>query len=278
MAREKVIRAPLYQVATQTGDLTIGVGGTSLSGAAATTAINPMVGDRLWNSVAAAVYAPTYGGSWTVSILGTVAGITQFTLASSALIGTNSDLNFPLTNTCSTGAMPTPTHVLWDNTAAGGITGTVNVVAKTYRGSLSSGPSNSFRVVEGILYTTTATGGSISATTTIDLSANPASGGTFGNYMGLDKYYLWDACNFYVDAVIGAGTWAVDVIGLVGGQTCTLAKTATLTATTKTGLTNQFDGPTPRPSQIIFTEVTGGSATFRVAAIAKAHRGQRFKI
>lgn len=275
MAREKVVVATLANVGTQVDDLTIPVGGSSLSGTESSIP-NPMVGDRLWNSVACAANVAAIGGSWSIEVQGTVAGIAGLPLARVVSLGAPDGLagNFALTNLCGSGSMPTPTHVLFDETAAGGITATVNVVAKTYRGSLSSGPSNSFRVVEGILFTSAA----LTADTTIDMSANPPSGGTFASFMGLDKYSLWDACNFYVQSTSVTGTWLVDIIGVIGGVTVSLATSPTIGGATKCALVNNFRGPVPKPSGIIFTEVTAGGASFSVCAIAKAHRGQRHKI
>jgi len=265
MSWEKARHVTLAGVSTQAADVRINVRGTS-AGGTLTTLPNPLAADRLWNYSALVANITTISGSWTITVEGTVAGVTGFPLArfrsGAATAGRQ-----VLSNLCQSPALVTPTVVEFDNTAAGGITASVVAIAKTYRGLLPNMPSNSYRVVEGRMQRVSA----LAASRTDTISAV----GTTASFMGLDKATLWDNANYFLDVRGISGTWNVTMVGEIAGATVAIATTPNVSGVSKIAFLNNFFGPSLKPTQILWGYVSGAAQgiTADVYVIAKTNRG-----
>jgi hypothetical protein len=278
---EKVTIQNIASVADIDADVTLQVGG--VSGTGGTSGSNQFVGDRLWNNVAYTLnnFGIT-GGTWTVTVNGQINGMSNSApVARVTGLGGDSAPTVVLDNLCQAPCSPTPFSVTFDETAAGTtLTGVVSAIGKTNRGVIPSGPSNNFRVIEGEVFALN----TITATTTFDISANPASGSTVSRFRGLDRLSLWDCAMFWVETqeIESGDAWDVAIVGDVNGSSTVLATTGAAgviaAANTVYPLASNFYGSMPRPNQIIVTGTTATGITAQIYGIAKASRGARYKV
>lgn len=276
---DKTTHTQLYSIATQEDDTNlIPIGGSSLSGTAV-LGVNGMGGAALWNQVA---YTHKVGavsaGSFHVTLWGRVNGMSYIIAEhrnGPAIAG-----QFPFDVTTHTPYTPRPTHVMFDETAAGGLTSTINAVAKQYRGWYPGATSRyADKIIEGAFLGSTTT----TTDTTYTLSNNPAAsaGGASGSRIaGTDKIYLWDALCTYANITACSATHQLHLVGTVAGSTVIIASTPQYSGVTKLAFQNQFYGPVPKPTAILHTNITGGgpTTTFQVDFIGKANKGRRFRI
>ena len=270
---DKTTHARLYSIDTQETDTTIiPVGGTSIGGTI-TTAPNPCIGTKLWDRAAVMVNLGIAGGSFDVRLYGRVNGNTYPT----ARLTTTDNVagTYVMTNLCQSPYMVQPSHIEFDETAAGGITATVEFVGKHYRGYFPGKAHDSDKIIEGRLIGSTV----VTADATHNLRINPtaAQGGAAGaHFGGLEKYYLWDAACFFAETTTTTnGAWTVYIIGEIAGTTVVIAQSPSIAGNTKVAFMNQFYGAVPKPTAIIFDETSAGTWTGVIDFIAKGHRGQR---
>lgn len=286
MSFEKVVAARIFGVTNQNSDTRMTVGDSS-SGTF-TRIVNPLRGTLFWDRCmyvlqGVSVAGGATGGSYTVTIqTDAVAGYTGLPIAT-ANIGPLTPRTVVLSSSHQSPSSPLPTHIFIDQTAAGGgIWLQCFVVAKQYRGTLGTpGAATSERILQGTMLRGSAAGGFADGRG-FDEDATMTLG-TTGSTLGMNRMRLWDNALYW--AVAGnsvAGTHDVDVVGRVGGNTVTIARTGTAGTITaagqKTALANLFFGQSPNPTQIIWTEVSaGGVSDARVVMIAKGGRGSMAK-
>lgn len=306
MSWEKSVSGQLARVVVQTTDTILPPGGVS-AGNSSTTALggNLLGGDRVWDKAAFFLDVDdVLTGTWTVEIQGTVAGISALPIAravgvtpskvSGSFAGTSTP---PFGSSCivfsnSAGIQSAlcPSSVLFDNTAAGGLTATVIAVAKTNRGSLPKGTLNRSRVQEGVMFSIPAAGFTngapgITATRTIalaDTNQGPAGTTCFGVLGGLGAVQVWDTQMYWMDVVGCSGIYNISVQGGVPGSSghfVTIAALGNITGVTKAAFTTFGNAATIRPSRVVFDQVrtpgTSASINGTIVYVAKTSRGQR---
>ena len=317
MSWERSAAGTLARVVLQTTDTILPIGGVS-AGNSSTTALggNPLAGHRIWDDSACFLRVDNVlTGTWAVEVQGTIAGMSALPLArfagitlakvsGHAFAGTSSmafgTSCLTLINSNGQPSMLSPTSVLFDNTAAGGMTASVIAVAKTNRGSLPKGTLNRSRVQEGVVFSIPviapgayllATAGvttGITQTTVVTLSNTTPAGTTcFGVLNGLNQVQVWDSQMYWLVTTGCSGLWNVMVQGLIPGSAThfvTIAGVSNIGAgttalgVTRIALTTFGGGAKIRPTRVVFEEVTAGvslniSGTMLYAA--KTTRGQR---
>lgn len=274
--RDKVTHARLFEVAVQPTDTTtIRLAGKSGTQGQSTFA-NPFGGGpKLWDRLALMIGYSANAGSHTVRIYGSVNGTTYPIAVHGPVGGAAATGNFPMTITTSTPYCPAPQFIEIDETADGDVSLTVDAVGKSYRGFYPARAKGGDRAIEGALLGQTI----VTVSTTYNLSSNPTAifGGASGAaFRGLDKIYLWDAACFYYETIATTnGSWSIDIIGRVNGQTVSVARATAINGATKGAFQNQWFGTVPSPVAIIFTEDSAGTWTGKIDFIAKAGRGQK---
>ena len=313
MSWGKMAIGPLAHVNVITGDTYIRAGGT--------TGTNPLAGARMWDHAAYMLQVKAImTGTWSVEVHGTVAGITGLPLAhvrgitlariSSGLAGTSSLVYgtsaLIMDSATNTPYSLCPSHVLFDNTAAGGISAYVIAVAKTNRGQLPRGTLNRSRVQEGVILTSgsiDANGGSyyddtvgaailgITTSTVVTLGNTSPSGTTcFGVLRGLGALQMWDSACYWMDCTGARGLWNIAIQALVPGSAThyvTIAGrssigngTSATTGITKFAFVNIGAAAMLRPSRIRFDNVAEGTGVSgqisgTIVYACKATRGQK---
>jgi len=293
MGFDKVVATRLFGVTTQVTDLRLAIKGDS-AGGTLTASPNPLRGTLVWDRAMfvlkkVSVAGGATGGSYTITLeTDAVKGYTGLPIARASGLGPNSKAQVIMTNLHQSSGAPLPTHVFIDQTAAGGgITCECHVIAKQYRGSLSTpGAASAERVLQG----TMVVGGSVSGgyfkdgrgfteDTTLVI-------GTSATNLGMNRMRLWDNAFFWaVQGVSANGTHDVDIIATIDGTTFSIASTGTAaldiagdSTSYRVALANNFYGLCPNPSQIIWTEVgAGGVSDARVVMLAKSGRGSLAK-
>ena len=286
MAFEKVVEARIWGVTNQNADLRLTAGDSS--GGTFTGRANPLRGTLMWDDCmyvlqGVSVAGGATGGSYTVTIqTDAVVGYTGLPIAS-ATIGPLTPATVIMDNLHQSKASPLPTHIFIDQTATGGgIWLQAHAIAKQYRGTLgTAGANTSERILQGTMLRGASGGGfadgrGMTEDATFTL-------GTTGSALGMHRMRLWDHALYW--AVAGnsiAGTHDVDIIGLVGGVSTSIASTGTggalNVAGEKLALASNFYGQSPNPTAIIWTETTaGGVSDARVVMMAKGGRGSLAK-
>ena len=292
MSWENTVIGEVCSVATQETDTTVLIGGQSLSGTE--TAIpNPLSGHRMWDRLAYFFsLGNIMGGSFTVEVQGTVAGVAGLPFARKVVDNTicNASPNGTSTialESCNNSPYGlNPVQVLWDETAAGGITGSVIAYAKSRRGQISSGTLNPQRVQEGTIANIPVAGaGSITADITVPLSHTGVVGSTASfPYGGLAQNALWDSALYWMNVTGASGTWNVYALGKVNGNTVIIAGASgigagtTATGATKVAFKSSTFGANIKPTAFKFDVTTAGAAQNISGVIvyaAKTTKGQR---
>ena len=280
MAYEKIIASRIATLDTQDADLLQVIGGASGSG---TTIANPLSSEKFWTSFNPIVNVTAVSATWIVEIRGTINGVTNFPFYRRAAVaaGTTS-----LNSLFNSPGCPVPQYVNWDTTAGGGpgITATVACVAKTIRGKVRGSKQSSFNVYEGRISSVSGNvpGSGVNGITGADkthiLSANSTSTAP-SVFAGLDKFYIWDSICYGLNVTDCSGSYIVNVLGLIDGQTTTLATSPTISAVTQCVLTNTFYGASVRPHAVHFDYISGGGTglTAAIHYMAVATRGVRHK-
>lgn len=287
MAFEKVVSARIWGVTAQNSDLRMTVGDSS--GGTFTRRTHPLKGTLLWDRCMyvlqnVSVAGGATGGSYTVTIeTDALTGYTGLPIARVTL-GPNSPTTVVMDNLHQSPASPLPTHLNIDQTAAGAMTLTCDVVAKQYRGTLGTpGANTSERILQGNMLEPSMSnvgGAGIAADVTF------ATDGTSFSGRGMRRMQLWDTALFW--GVIGgtnAGTHDIDIVSTIGGATVSIATTGTGgaldiagdSASHRVAIANSFYGQCPRPSAIIWTQTTAGVSGPAVVMLAKGGRGSLAK-
>lgn len=272
----KVVEAQLWGVTSQNSDLRMPMGNST--GGTFTGKVNPLRGTLVWDECAyvltgVSVNGGATGGSYTVTIeTDAIAGYTALPIAR-ATLGPNSVAPVIMDNLHQSQGSPLPTHLNIDQTASGAASFQCHVLAKQYRGVLgTAGNKTSERILQGSLVSIA----TISADTTFIL-------GTTDMDLGMGRMRLWDKAFFW--GIAGStitGTWDVDIVGRIGGQTTSIASTGVAGALTTQGhkiaLANNFYGLAFNPTQVIVTEVSAGTMQIAdVVGVAKSGRGSLAK-
>lgn len=291
MSWENTVIGQVAQVATQTTDTTLRIGGRSITGVE-TSIPNPLSGHRMWDRLAYFFsLGNVMGGSFTVEVQGTVAGVTGLPFASRVVDNTivnaspNGTSTIALESSNSSPYGLNPTHVLFDVTAAGGITGSVIAIAKSKRGQLCSGTLNPQRVQEGVLASIPAGVGAVAADQSVNLSHTATLGltNTF-SYGGLAANAMWDSTLYWMNVTGASGTWNVYIRGQVNGNTVVIAGASgigagtTALGATKVAFKSSTFGCGVRPTNVFFDVTTAGVAQQIAGTIvyaAKTTKGQR---
>jgi hypothetical protein len=230
-----------------------------------------------------AVAGGATGGSYTVTIeTDAVVGFTGLPIAR-ATLGPNSATTVIMDSLHQSAASPLPTHMNIDQTAAGALTLTCDVIAKQYRGTFgTAGANTAERVLQGVMIRGNSSTSDFSGDEGFNASATFTLG-TSGSLMGLNRMRHWDNALFWV--VGGSqtdGAYDVDIISSVGGNTVTIATTgvggaldvAGDSSSQRTALSNNFYGQCPNPSAIIWTEETAGDGVSDVSIVMLAKSGR----
>ena len=301
MSWGKLAVGRLAQVKVLTADTWIKAGGT--------TGTCLLSGARMWDHAAVILNVDNViSGTWKVAVFGKILGITRLPLAqmvgitsgcfaltdtgtSNPLLGTSAIL-LPSAN--NSPSMLVPDEVMFDNTAAGGISASVIVVAKTNRGQLPKGTLNRSRVQEGVLMgivvpitgayvgsdTIGVTGG-ITQSQSITLQNTAYTGTTnFGLLGGLGQLQMWDTAHYWMDCSGTSGSWNVLIQGAApGGHTVTIAGISQINGATKVAFYNNGAWSGLRPNSVYFQHRgTGGVSMYIAGTIVyacKATRGQK---
>lgn len=288
MGFDKSVETRIFGVTVQDSDLRMTAGDST--GGTFTGRNNPLRGSLFWDDCSfvlndVVVAGGATGGSYTVTIqTDAIIGYTGMPIAS-ATLGPNSDPDgVVMDNLHQSPSSPLPTHIFIDQTAAGGaINLQCHVQSKQYRGTLgTAGQGTAERVLQGNMIQ--------GNSSTVDFSGDEGISenttftiGTSGSNVGMNRIRLWDHALYWV--VAGntiAGTHDVDIIGVRGGTTYSIATTGTGgaldVADEKVAIANQLYGQSPNPSAIIWTEASaGGVSDFRVVMMAKTGRGSLAK-
>jgi hypothetical protein len=280
MGFDKVVEARLWGVTLQNTDLRTTMGDSS--GGTFTRRDNRLRGTLFWDEAEyvlqnVSVAGGATGGSYTVTIeTDAVVGYTGLPIAR-ATLGPDSPTTVIMDNLHQSKGSPLPTHMFIDQTAAGAMTLTCGVIAKQYRGTFGTAVSKTAeRVLQGTMLIGGAAGPfSDSRGFTEDATMTL---GTSGSDLGMKRLRLWDNAMYWgIAGVSITGSHDVDVVGSVDGATTSIATTGTGgaidTAGEKVALASNFYGSSPNPSQIIWTNVTGGVSDARIVMIAKSGRG-----
>jgi hypothetical protein len=289
MAFDKTVDTWLYEAVLVNSSQRMALG-PKLSGATQATVTtaraNPLRGTLLWDEAMYVITGVTVaggatGGSYTITLeTDAVMGYTALPIASVTL-GPNhvNGAAIIMDNVHKCPGSPLPTHVQITQGSTGLCHFTINAIAKQYRGVLgTAGNRTSERVLQGSMLgdATPATPSTITTDTTFYIGRTDTD-------IGMGKMRLWDNAFFWaIGNSAVTGTWDVDIVGKVGGATCTLASTGTAgTITTlahKKPLINKFYGCMANPTQVIVTEVSAGTiAGLEVVGIAKGGRGTAAK-
>jgi hypothetical protein len=296
MAYEKVKHERLFGYTGQgTLDAIQPVGDSS--GGTFTQRANPMSGTDFWDSCMYVVHGVSVAGgatagSFAITVVGTVDGVTGLPIAEVSGLGTNSSTSLTVVNLHNSPSSILPAGVIVQDRAAAAA-GTVSFqlwcLAKQYRGSGRKWTKD--RTVSGTLFrsNTHLTTPIVNGDDTIDLSVTGAS----GNFQGLDAIRLWDNALYWfthtgIYGVTGSSSiYRGDIVGAIGNTT----GGNTITIATATGLGQLSDAPgvigeklamaqehfgiSPRPDSIILTETTAGTGLsgVRVLVAAKTGRG-----
>lgn len=287
MKMDKSIDARIFGCTTQNSTLVMPVGDSV--GDAFTQRINPMRGTLLWDKAMyvlndVAVAGGATGGTYTITVMtNAVRGFTNLPIAQVALVGPNSPTTLNMDNLHQSPGSPIATHVeITQVNGGGGLTMTMDVVGKQYRGTLGTPGGTAERVLQGIMLK----GNSAGYATGDDkgvLVSSTFTLGTSGSNLGMNRMHLWDNAFFW--AVAGesiSGAWDVDIVGKVSGTTTAIASSGVGGALTAAGqkvvLANSFYGQAIVPTAIIYTEETaGGVSDSRVVMLAKGGRGSLAK-
>ncbi len=302
MAYEKITIGVLASVDTQGTDTTLRVGGSS-AGGVLTMSPNLFAGHRFWDSCAVTLEAPNNDAVFNVTVHGNVLG-TSFPIARRTLASAVDGVTV-LTNTCATSAMPTPTAVEFDYSSGNGMTASVIMMGKALYGKVKGQAVHSGmeKVVEakiaqvGTNVVGSSDGGltnwvvGVTGDTNVTMLAGQSTlavGEVWAIFGGLDRMDFWDHCNYYFNCTGASGNWRVAVEANINGSTyftnvaqCTLGAATTAAGVTRIGLTSAFNGPSPKPSRVVFDLTNSGvSAQIQgsLYAIAKASKGRRSKI
>jgi len=289
MSFEKVVNQRIWGVTTQNATNNRMLVGDS-TGGTFTGRVNPLKGSLMWDRCMyvlqnVAVAGGATGGSYTVTVeTDAVVGYTGLPIARVQDLGPNSPTTVVLDNLHQSAASPIPTHLhIIQDAAGGGLTLTMDVVAKQYRGFLGSPASaTSERIIQGTMLVGSAAGPfTDSRGMTEDATFTL---GTSGSALGMHRMRLWDNAMYWaVAGLSNTGGHDVDIIGEVGGNTVAIATTGTgevfgATDGHKEALANNFYGQSPNPTAIIWTEVSaGGVSDARIVCMAKSGRGSMGK-
>ncbi len=283
MAFEKVVSGLLWTLTAENDSLNYDQAGLVTGGTGViATHDHIMSNHKFWDHCvyttdSMAVSGGATGGSYTITIVGTVAGFTGLPIARLSDIGPNSPDSEVIPNLHnSTGSIiPTGLSVVQGNTGA--ITVSVFVDAKTNRGVLSGGATGGDRVLEGVLRTEDALQVDATRTTSVP------GGTTFSNTGGMHKMRFWDQAMYWVKTFITDGTWEVDIVGKTHeGTTITMARTGTggtIAATEDHCMipipSLNFAGQSFPPVETIWTEVGASTGGISASVIfsAKTSRG-----
>lgn len=285
MGFEKVVNTRIFGVTAQNTDLRMTAGDSV--GDTFTRRDNPLRGTLLWDRAMYVLQNVTVaggatGGSYTVTIeTDAVVGFTGLPIAR-ATLGPNSPTTVVMDSLHQSPASPLPTHLFIDQTAAGAMTLTCDVIAKQYRGTLGTpGANTSERILQGTMINSSSgefgDGAGFNASATYTL-------GTSGSNLGMNRMRLWDTALFWAVAGVSVnGAYDIDIIGSVGGNTISFNTTgvggALDAAGEKVAIPSNFYGQCPNPSAIIWTEESAGDgiSDCSIVMIAKGHRGQMAK-
>ncbi len=235
MSFEKVVEARIWGVTAQDSDLRTVAGDSS--GGTFTGKKNPLRGTLFWDDCMfvlqnVAVTGGATGGSYTVSIeTDAIVGYTGLPIAQ-VVLGPNSATTVVMDNLHQSKSAPLATHLFIDQTATGGdLTLTCDVIAKQYRGTLGTAGSNtSERVLQGTMLRGNSQGFEVGddAGISVDVTFAVTAQGLSASNLGMGRMRLWDSALFWVVAGVSiAGTHDVDIVGLVGGATVSIASTGT---------------------------------------------------
>ena len=304
MSWENVVIGEICQVDTQETDTTVTVGGRSLAGTE-TSIPNNFAGHRIWDRMAYFLTgAGTLGGSFTVEVQGTVSNITGLPIArkvvDAAIVVASpaGQSAIALESVHNSPYSINPVQVLFDETAAGGITCTITGVGKSSRVQLPGGTLNPQRVQEGVLAcipvppagrwagATAGVTAGITQDAVINLTHTTATGTTCWFVgKGLQSTAMWDSAMYWFDVIGVSGTWNVYLRGVVNGNTVVIAGasnivgTTTISGLTKIAFRNSTFGCGVKPTNFLFDVTSAGvsqSIAGSIVFAAKTTKGRRF--